>query len=80
MVWDLGKCPNQKMHESDNTGFSPMSEIIAESRKFYIITVLVFFVECFGLYYKNLKKWIFFLILKNGFGQCRRLFLHLYIK
>ena len=42
---DLGKCPNQEMHESESTVFSPMSEIISESSfliKSYIVTVVIF--------------------------------------
>jgi hypothetical protein len=45
MILDLGKCPNQKMHESESQVFSPMTEIIFKSNfliKSYIINVLVF--------------------------------------
>ena len=45
MIFDLAKCPNQKMHESESAVFSPMSEIIFKSSfliKSYIFTVLIF--------------------------------------
>ena len=58
MILDLGKCPNQKMHESESAVFPPMSEIIFKTSfliKSYIFTVLIFFVERFGPSYNNKK-------------------------
>ena len=69
MILDLGKCPNQKMHESESAVFSPMSEIIFKSSfliKSYIITVLTFLwsvlVHLIRIkkmnFHFNFKKWI----------------------
>ena len=82
MILDLGKCPNQKMPESKSAVFSPMSEIIFKTSfliRSYIITVLIFWWSVLVRLIR-IKKWNFYFNFQNGFGQCRGLFSHLYIK
>ena len=82
MILDLGKCPNQKMHECESAVFSQMSEIIFKSSfliKSYIIIVLIFLWSVLVRLIR-IKKLNFYFNFKNGFGKCRRLFSHLYIK
>ena len=84
MILDLGKWPNQKMHESESSIFSQLSEIISKSSvliKSYIMTVLIFLWSVLVCLIRIKKKiWIFYFNFKNGFCQCRGLFSHLYIK
>ena len=62
-ILDLGKCPNWKTLESESAcflvGHLVRSKIKSESSfpiKYYIITILNFFLEHFGLYLTKSKN------------------------
>ena len=82
LILDLGKCPNQKMHESKVQVFQfgrfPKTEISYKSiflKFFYINTVLNFFLWAFWLVLK-VKKRIFHCIFKMRFGWGGALFIN----
>ena len=69
MILDLGKCPNQKMHESESAVFPTMSEIIFKSCfriKSYIFSVLNFLWSVLFRFIR-IKKFNFYFDFKNGF-------------